>query len=52
MVKQIKTLSIEEDVWNNYSIVCKDKGIVMSKQIAKFLEDDIKNIKKFNSKQK
>lgn len=38
MAKQIISMNVDSKVYAKYSNLCKEEGIIMSKQIEKFME--------------
>jgi antitoxin component of RelBE/YafQ-DinJ toxin-antitoxin module len=46
MPKKIISLSVDEDVYRRYIRLCKENGIVMSKQVENFMSEIIKRFKK------
>lgn len=46
MPKQIISMNVDSKIYTNYSKICKEKGLIMSKQIEnfmkKFLEENMK----------
>lgn len=38
MGKQIISMNVDSNVYAKYSKICKDKGLVMSKQIENFMK--------------
>lgn len=46
MPKQIISMNVDSNVYTKYSKICKEKGLIMSKQIEnfmkKFLEENMK----------
>ena len=46
MPKKTISLSVDEKVYEKYMRLCKENGIVMSKQIENFMSEIIKRFKK------
>jgi hypothetical protein len=42
MSKKTVALSIEEQVYNKYRAYCEKKGIILSKQVENFMEEELK----------
>lgn len=40
----LKTFNLDEDMYKKYSIHCKKEGISMSKQIDRFISDEVSRI--------
>ncbi|MEM0360541.1 MAG: hypothetical protein QXK06_04370 [Candidatus Diapherotrites archaeon] len=43
MAKKTVALSIEEKIYNNYKEHCDKEGIVLSRQVEKFMEKELAN---------
>jgi len=43
LIKKTVALSIEEQVYNNYKEHCDKEGIVLSRQVEKFMEKELAN---------
>jgi hypothetical protein len=43
LAKKTVALSIEEQVYNNYKGHCDKEGIVLSRQVEKFMEKELAN---------
>jgi hypothetical protein len=43
VAKKTVALSIEEEVYNNYKEHCDKEGIVLSRQVEKFMEKELIN---------
>ena len=39
MSKQIISMNVDSGVYTKYSKICKEKGLIMSKQIENFMKD-------------
>jgi len=48
--KKNVTLHLNSELYNNYSNHCKNEGIVLSRQIEKFIEIELKGRKDQNAK--
>ena len=47
MAKKIISLSVEEEIYNEYRKFCEEKGIILSKQFENFMKEELnKNHKK------
>ena len=46
MAKKIISLSVDEGVYAKYLKLCKEKGLVMSKQVENFMIEYLKGDKK------
>lgn len=46
MVKKIISMSVESDIYSKYVKLCKEQGIVMSKQVENFMRQIIDNFEK------
>ena len=47
MSKKIISLSVEEEIYNEYKKICDNKGWILSKQFENFMKEEIdKNNKK------
>jgi len=46
MVSKNVTLKIDSKVYDEYRKFCKEEGIIVSKQIEKFIKEELKNNKK------
>ncbi len=42
MPKQIISMNVDSKIYAQYSKVCKEKGIIMSKQIENFMKKSLK----------
>ncbi len=40
------TFSINAELMDKYSKACEEKGIIMSRRVERFLEEDLEKIKK------
>jgi len=40
--KKIVTLSIDEDVYNEYKKYCEENGFILSKMVEKFMREELK----------
>lgn len=45
MPKQIISMNVDSRVYDKYSKVCKEKGLIMSKQIENFMKKFLKENK-------
>ena len=41
------TLSVNEDILDRYKDYCEKEGIILSKQVEKFMEAELKKTKKY-----
>tara|TARA_Y100000031_G_scaffold26225_1_gene28138 strand:+ start:250 stop:399 length:150 start_codon:yes stop_codon:yes gene_type:complete len=39
------TIHLNSELYNSYSEYCKKEGIIMSRQIEKFIEGELNNVK-------
>lgn len=46
MAKKIISLSVDEEVYEEYRKYCEEKGIILSKQFENFIKEELKNNKK------
>ena len=47
MAKKVISLSVEEEIYDEYRKFCEEKGIILSKQFENFMKEElIKNHKK------
>ena len=42
LAKKTVALSIEEQVYDKYRAYCEKKGIILSKQVENFMEEELK----------
>lgn len=42
MAKKTVSLSVEEEIYEEYRKYCEQKGIILSKQFENFMKDEIK----------
>jgi len=46
MAKKVISLSVEEEIYNEYRKFCEEKGIILSKQFENFMKEELnKNYK-------
>jgi len=45
MAKKTISLSVEEEVYENYKKYCEQKGIILSKQFENFMVNELNNNK-------
>ncbi len=50
MAKRTVSLSVEEEVYEEYRRYCEQKGIILSKQFENFMVEEIKKEGKKNGK--
>jgi hypothetical protein len=43
LVKKTVALSIEEQIYNRYREYCEKQGIILSKQVERFMEKELAN---------
>ena len=49
MAKKVISLSVEEEIYDEYRKFCEEKGIILSKQFENFMKEElIKNHKRDN----
>jgi len=48
MAKQIISMNVDSKVYAKYSELCKEEGIIMSKQVEKFMKKFIEEKKQEN----
>jgi len=46
MTSKNVTLKIDSKVYDEYRKFCKEEGIIVSKQVEKFIKEELKNNKK------
>ncbi len=46
MAKKTVSLSVEEEIYEEYRRYCKEKGIILSKQFENFMAEELKKVKK------
>ena len=45
MAKKIISLNVDEEVYSTYSGRCKEKGLIISKQVENFMRKEVENEK-------
>ncbi|MBI5872067.1 hypothetical protein HZB88_03190 [archaeon] len=50
MAKKTISLSVEEEIYEEYKKYCEQKGIILSKQVENFMAEEIKKKGKKNDK--
>lgn len=45
MPKKIISLNVDEKVYSGYSKICKEKGLIISKQVENFMKKEVENEK-------
>ena len=45
MPKKIISLNVDEKVYSSYSKNCREKGLIISKQVENFMKKELKNEK-------
>ncbi|MBW2984119.1 hypothetical protein KY361_03335 [Candidatus Woesearchaeota archaeon] len=43
MSKKIISLNVDEDIYSQYSKLCKEKGLIISKQVENFMKKGVED---------